>query len=439
MSRLTLLLCAAALFALLPALPAPAVPCTVDSEPTGLTVWVDGTPCGATPATVDLAPGSHVARFSVPGGAVRYEAFETGEGKGSVFAALPAAAVSVLLLSDPAGASVTCDGIDVGVTPVLLPDAAPGRRRFVFELAGYRPHTAEIDLDPPAPKKIEARLVSTTGTLRLESVPAGASVSVNGTVRGVTPLELPGVPAGEVSVEISLDGFETYRSRAVVEAGAVFGIPVTLVPLPAALSVSTDPPGAEVFLDNESRGKSPCTLRGVPAGRHQLHVVLEGYLPALRMVELGRGAERAESFKLSPDGGTVVVTTRPGAVSVVVDGVKRGTTAAGAEGGDSKPLPIPAVKAGERTVSFELPGYRTETRTVTVELGGTVTLDRVELKPYYFVRTKQKVYKGVLLETTPTGRRLKLDSGSEMLITFAQTVSHGFLDELDSAAPSPAP
>ena len=52
----------------------------------------------------------------------------------------------------PPGATVLIDGATVGVTPVLVPDVAPGPHRVRIELAGYRPWVTDVTV--PAAERV---------------------------------------------------------------------------------------------------------------------------------------------------------------------------------------------------------------------------------------------------------------------------------------------
>ncbi len=49
------------------------------------------------------------------------------------------------------------------------------------------------------------------------------------------------------------------------------------VPETGSIQVTSSPPGAEVYLDNEYRGTTPVSISPVPAGYHQVEVRLTGY------------------------------------------------------------------------------------------------------------------------------------------------------------------
>ncbi len=52
-----------------------------------------------------------------------------------------------------------------------------------------------------------------------------------------------------------------------------------------ALSVRSDPSGAEVLIDGQRRGVTPLTLPPLPPGRHRVQIVKEGYLEHSRLIE----------------------------------------------------------------------------------------------------------------------------------------------------------
>ncbi|MFZ5468878.1 MAG: TonB-dependent receptor domain-containing protein [Myxococcota bacterium] len=73
-----------------------------------------------------------------------------------------------------------------------------------------------------------------------------------------------------------------------------------LRPKVALLTVTSEPAGADVYIDREdlgSRGRTPQTL-AVPAGKHLVLTKLEGFHPAERTVQVARGKETAQRFAL---------------------------------------------------------------------------------------------------------------------------------------------
>jgi hypothetical protein len=58
-----------------------------------------------------------------------------------------------------------------------------------------------------------------TGELIVESLPPGASVTVNGQPRGTTPLNMAELPPGEYRVTMSMKGYRDFATTVRVVAG----------------------------------------------------------------------------------------------------------------------------------------------------------------------------------------------------------------------------
>ena len=314
---------------------------------------VDGIPAGSTPATLSLAPGRHTARLAPDGAPATFVEFEVAEDRPNLRFDLPAPSVPVLLDSEPQGASVSRDGFDVGVTPLLLPEVPAGRHVFAFKLAGHRDHVAEIDLAPPAPVRLAPALVSVSGALDVKASPEGAQVVVGGLPRGAAPVLVQDLPEGEVDVRVEAPGHRPFVGRAAIVPGKTFALSAVLEPLPGSIRVVTTPAGATVYVDDRRIGDSPITAQDLPAGRHRVRVLHDGYDATARWVDLALGEERTEEFRLAADAGTIRVVTTPAGVEVFVDGAASGTTkpAPGAPAdGPSAPLDIAGVRPGSRKV-----------------------------------------------------------------------------------------
>lgn len=103
---------------------------------------------------------------------------------------------------------------------------------------------------------------------------------------------------------------------------------ITLDPLKKDLHISTDPPGADVFIDGEPAGKSPVTFENYvipydPKTNHwdqqEVKATKPGYLPATLVMSWDKG-QQDYSLKLEVQSKTVQVTTEPPGAVVTIDG-----------------------------------------------------------------------------------------------------------------------
>jgi hypothetical protein len=154
----------------------------VRSTPSGARVSVDGKDAGATPATIrELAAGSYTVRVTRDG-------YRPVERRVSITSGRPAQALSVTL--DRARGAPE-------------PRAATDRR-------ANQPAAAAARTNPPA---------GGTGSLFVNSRPAGANVFVDGKLIGTTPLLLPALALGDHAVHMELDGYRRWASSVRIAPG----------------------------------------------------------------------------------------------------------------------------------------------------------------------------------------------------------------------------
>lgn len=83
--------------------------------------------------------------------------------------------------------------------------------------------------------------------------------------------------------------------------------------LPASLTVATQPAGAEIFIDGQSRGKDPAEISDLKAeSEMQIEVRLDGYEVERQRYTFKPREHREFSYTLQPIKGDVMVAARPG-------------------------------------------------------------------------------------------------------------------------------
>lgn len=140
-------------------------------------------------------------------------------------------------------------------------------------------------------------------SLNIASFPPGARVKVNGTpLPDPTPtLWADARPGERYSVELSLEGHETRTQDVVIDSdGGEIKMLVQLSPQRGTLEVKTTPPGAEVRIDSEVRGRTPLTLRELDPTREQkLELRYPGMRPHKETLIWGGKTELARDITLS--------------------------------------------------------------------------------------------------------------------------------------------
>jgi len=149
------------------------------------------------------------------------------------------------------------------------------------------------------------------------------------------------------------------------------------------ITIITNPPNSNVFLDGDSLGKSPITKRKFRSGPLRLIVIDQGKELINTRFNVWPNKENIfEGTTVMPQG-TIKVTTNPSKCRILLNGEIADRT-------DGGPLTLNSVEAGDHTIGAECPGKKTYEVLIKVK-GEQITeifLDAVKRK--YTEKTEAK-------------------------------------------------
>ena len=194
------------------------------------------------------------------------------------------------------------------------------------------------------PSEVPATPVTAVeGELAISSVPAGATVEIDGRPSGKTPLSLDSLKPGAYKITVSKSGYTPEARRIEVVGGNRTSLDVKLIPSQGFLTVTSTPQGANILINGVDTGKvSPAEFVLDPAVQN-IVVRKEGFLDAHTEIKLNAGqtvsyapslkeAGRTDNIKavggLSKifGGGTahgmarIDVKTRPEGAQIIING-----------------------------------------------------------------------------------------------------------------------
>ncbi len=239
----------------------------------------------------------------------------------------------------------------------------PKARRVLTELLlGLRPGSAVAG--------------SGEAILILESEPSGL-VFVNGLSQGNTPLEVAVPVADPVDVLIVAEGYTDFaKVYENLRAGEEVRETVRLVRKRARVLVTSDPSGAEIWLDGEPLKTPAGAVRVTPDeirpeyGSHELELKFDRYQPFQTTLEVEERDLGTLRYELVPQPGRLVIRV-PGKfrqADVLLDGRMLGSM----EGQIAKTFPVEASQL--LTLQVVSGGVRSEVQSVTVPPDGSATL-----------------------------------------------------------------
>lgn len=143
----------------------------------------------------------------------------------------------------------------------LMPKAVPEPVPVSVPTPSPVPASRRPMPSPPVPRKVLSP--PGTGLLKIVTVPEGALASLGSRVLGKTPLELAMEP-GRFRIRLEALGHEPAEAEVRVSEGLASRLDWALVREQGTLEVTSDPPGAEVWVDGGRVGTTP--LEGVRHG-----------------------------------------------------------------------------------------------------------------------------------------------------------------------------
>jgi hypothetical protein len=183
-----------------------------------------------------------------------------------------------------------------------------------------------------------------------------------------TPCSFNNLFPAQYSVDVKKEGYRPIATALQVKANSVSDQKLNLESLATGLFLSSDPPGADVFINGAKQsGQTPVTLP-LAAGDYKLTLRLQGYDPYSTPVQVRDNTQTELALKLSARSNERVawaqVDTMPKGAEILVDGTPTGKmTPSRVE------LPI-----GLHTVTLRLAGFKEVRRAVEVSDGGAVTV-----------------------------------------------------------------
>jgi hypothetical protein len=248
----------------------------LESTPPGAQVRMDGKPLGATPLSLSLEPGDRVLEvqhgevtrqlaLTVTAGSVIQQRIEF------LGAAAPAAGAGALsVTTEPGRAPVSVDGVDRGMSPVVVPDLAAGDHTVNVRFATGTV-TRTIRVESGATAQLVATMPAAAGAVSgwlTVSVPQTLQIFEQGRLLGRTDVSRLMLPAGEHQLEFVNDELGVQLRRAVrINPGA--NTPVQLELPTAPLSINAQP-WASVWLDGQPVGDTPIGNLAPTVGQHEV-------------------------------------------------------------------------------------------------------------------------------------------------------------------------
>lgn len=199
--------------------------------------------------------------------------------------------------STPPGARVLLNGELLSITDFFPIDVLAGEYAVEVAREGYATETRTVSIAPKATETLSVELVRTAGSVFFVTEPKDVEIWVDGELRATTTgtphpdlfesllekgldparasarTEVANLSLGTHQIEFRKPCFATVRTTLEVPEPRDYETePLRMEESLASLSLTSEPPGARIFLDGEPMGQTPKTLDGLCSGKHHLEV-----------------------------------------------------------------------------------------------------------------------------------------------------------------------
>ena len=175
------------------------------------------------------------------------------------------------------------------------------------------------------------------------------------------------LPYGSHTYKVEAGGYISKSGSFTISSSDMTPINVSLVSAMATVSVTCPTPAVSLYVDKKSVGMIPWT-GSLKEGMHLIEVKKEGYRSQQRTINLSQQQKLDVAFnELAAIQGNLSVNYKPFGADVYVDGKKVGQT----------PRVFNGIMVGSHKVEIKKDGYGTDSKTVSILEGQTVSLSGV--------------------------------------------------------------
>jgi len=246
-----------------------------------------------------------------------------------------------------------------------------------------------------------------SASIDVSSTPEGATVFFNGDLAGMTRFQSP-VAAGSLLVRAVLTNYRPSERWVYLEEGDSLPLSLPLEPLTGVLRVSSEPPGAEIIVDDSPTGFETSHDVELPVTEpHDVELRMSGYLPGIHPgIRVFADSMVVLHHDFSRPRGVLHIDSTPSAADITIDGVRIG---------QQTPFTRTNIAFGEHRIGIRRDGWADTTVTVSLE--------------------KQEESIDVPLRKLPPGRVLFQIPGGGSIVVDGRTIAERtdvYLDEIDA-------
>jgi TonB family protein len=367
----------------------------INTNPPGADVYINDQAAGKTPYQNELAVGKYTWRvqkelYLNDAGVVELIA---GTQKQKIDIKLKANYGTLNISTDPeVNAEVFMNGMSTNkTTPCQIEKVPSGEKSIKATKNLYQISDQVITVSPESNLQVVLISKPTFGTVSVNSTPeSGAAVSFDGISTGkTTPCTIEKVPAGEHSITVSYEMYETTNQRFTLVAGETKPLGINMNPTFAGITLSTEPT-ADIYINGEFKANAKWQGRLNP-GIYTFEAKLDKHQSAIEKQTVTIGQPLNLTLRPTPKTGNLKIMSTPFEATIKIDGKELGQT----------PITLKNMLIGDYTIELSLAGYATAIEKATISEGQTASINATLVNG-----------RAATVNSNPTGVNLFIDNVS---------------------------
>lgn len=313
---------------------------TINSDPSGCDVLIDGIMVGKTPYVVsNLAPGIHSIKVMKANFKTRNFVATVGDGSRVISITDEAgASLSGIIKMERESGQIELETPNVKEAKVYVNEVARGKTPFKerFQTGEYRirieaegyeqfEQIVMVNANTTVSKTVfmkekasaTAPNIAQDPTVSIITQPSEAYVFIDDELRGISPVKVQLKP-GTHNVRIVRKYFKDKEVAIKVDTGSNDRFLVDLIPKMCNLKVTSDPEGAAIYIDDKPVGQTPMTLT-IAAGEHLVGVKHPGFGDVFTKMDISEDTTKDFQLRKLPPS-TIAINCEIKDANIYIDG-----------------------------------------------------------------------------------------------------------------------
>jgi len=234
---------------------------------------------------------------------------------------VPITEVNVSFNSTPNGAIVIINNENIGTTPVSKKFKF-GTYQLTIQKDGYRTYKDfNFEVNYNKNMNVNVTLEKITASLSISTTPPDASIKLNSSVVGKSPVRKDGLLFGNYSIQATLSGYKPVSKVVIINSETPSPVHITFEKeiFRGNVNIDSTPRAASIYIDNIKYGTTPYLVKNIQAGIHSLRLVKSEYNEVLKDIEVEADKTKDYTFPLVKENGLISIKTFPDSADILLN------------------------------------------------------------------------------------------------------------------------